>query len=164
MTTSTGWAARDTSRIAELLKDIDICMFVTRADGVVRGRPMSNNGKVEYDGDSWFFSYRETPKIEEIEADPHVELAYVATEKGAWVSIEGTAEVVEDDERKRALWEDGLEQWFTDGPDDDDVVLVKVRADRIHAWAQGEELVGERGGSLRSIGDREQATEAAGAS
>ena len=94
MATSTGWAEQDTRRIAELLKDIDICMFVTRADGTMRGRPMSNNGKVEYDGDSWFVSYRETPKIEEIEADPRVELAYVATERGAWVSIEGQAEVV----------------------------------------------------------------------
>ena len=137
------WNQADTRRIAELIKDIDICMFVTRADGAVRGRPMSNNGKVEYDGDSWFFSYRDTPKIEEIEADPRVELAYIATEKGTWVSIEGTAEVVEDDARKQELWDHSLEQWFQDGPDDDDLVLLKVSADRIHAWAEGEELVGD---------------------
>jgi len=149
--TTAQWADQDTRRIAELLRDIDICMFVTRADGTLRGRPMSNNGKVEYDGDSWFFSYRESPKIQQIESDPRVELAYVATEKGAWVSIEGTAEVVEDDARKRELWNDDLAAWFTEGPDDDGVVLVKVRADRIHAWADGEELVGEPGRGLQVV-------------
>ena len=145
------WNEVETRRIAELIKDIDICMFVTRADGTVRGRPMSNNRRVEYDGDSWFFSYRETPKLREIEADPTVELAYVGTDRGAWVSIEGTAEVVEDPDRKRALWEDSLEQWFTDGPDDDDVVLLKVRAERIHAWAEGKETLVEAGGRAQTI-------------
>ena len=155
MTSETAWATSETRRIAELIKDIDICMFVTRSDGVVRGRPMSNNGSVEYDGDSWFFSYKETPKVREIEADPHVELAYIATEKGTWVSIEGTAEVVEDDDRKRELWADSLEQWFTEGPEDDDVVLLKVRADRIHAWADGKELVAETGREVRTIDEGE---------
>jgi general stress protein 26 len=137
------WSQADTRRIAELIKDIDICMFVTRADGVIRGRPMSNNGKVEYDGDSWFFSYRDTPKVEEIETDPNVELAYIATDRGTWVSIEGTAQVVEDNERKRRLWDKQLEQWFQEGPEDDNVVLLKVSAGRIHAWADGEELEGD---------------------
>ena len=46
------WDQAETRRIAQLIKDIDICMLVTRADGAVRGRPMSNNGQVEFDGDS----------------------------------------------------------------------------------------------------------------
>jgi general stress protein 26 len=154
---STTWNQADTRRIAELIRDIDICMFVTRADGAVRGRPMSNNGKVEYDGDSWFFSYRDTPKVEEIEADPRVELAYIATEKGTWVSIEGTAQVVEDDDRKRRLWDKELEAWFKDGPEDDNVVLLKVSADRIHAWAAGQELVGDPETGLETIQDEEAA-------
>ena len=100
-------------------------------------RPMSNNGNVEYDGDSWFFSYRDTPKVQEIEADPAVELAYVATEKGTWVSIEGTAEIVEDDAKKKELWEKSLEQWFKTGPEDDEVILLKVSAKRVHRVGRG---------------------------
>jgi general stress protein 26 len=145
------WNQADTRKVATLIKDIDICMFVTSADGAVRGRPMSNNGKVEYDGDSWFFSYRDTPKVEEIEADPRVELAYIATEKGTWVSIEGTAQVVEDEKRKQALWEKDLEQWFPEGPDDESIVLLRVSADRIHAWADGEELVGDADRGLEVV-------------
>jgi general stress protein 26 len=151
------WRREDLRRIAELIRDIDICMFVTRSNGTLRGRPMSNNGRVEFDGDSWFFSERETPKVEEIEADPRVELAYMATDRGAWISIEGTAEIVDDERRKRDLWEDSLEAWFEGGPDDDGIVLLKVRADRVHAWADGEELVGRPGAPLTRIGGEEQA-------
>ena len=149
--TESRWNQDETREIAKMIKDIDICMFVTRANGSFRGRPMSNNGKVEYNGDSWFFSYRDTPKVEEIEADPRVELAYIATERGTWVSIEGTAEVIEDDERKRDLWDDQLKAWFDGGPEDDDIVLLKVRADRIHAWANDEEIVAEPGGKIERI-------------
>jgi general stress protein 26 len=138
-------------RIGELTRDIDICMLVTRADGGLRGRPMSNNGEVEYDGDTWFFSYRDTPKVDEIGADPRVALAYVATELGTWLSIEGTAVVVEDDERKRELWQEDLKTWFEAGPDDDRLVLIKVRADRVHGWAEGEEFAMEPGQEVTRI-------------
>ena len=143
------WKPDETRRIAELVKDIDICMLVTRADGTIRGRPMSNNGDVEYDGDSWFFSERDSQKVAEIEQDPRVELAYVATDRGVWVSVEGTAQIVEDDRRKRALWQDELRTWFAEGPEDDGVVLVRVSADRVHAWANDEELVIEPAGVTR---------------
>jgi general stress protein 26 len=110
---------------------------------------MSNNGKVEFDGDSWFFSFRDSAKVREIANDPAVALAYMATDDGTWISVEGTAEVVEDDERKRDLWEDGLAEWFTRGPDDDRVVLLKVRADRIHGWAGGQEFVAAPDSGIR---------------
>jgi general stress protein 26 len=148
------WQPAETRRIAEIIKDIDICMLVTRADGGVRGRPMSNNQRVEYDGDSWFFSYRDTPKIREIEANPTVELAYVGTDKGAWVSIEGRAEVVDEPDRKRDLWDDSLKMWFDGGPDDERIVLLKVSADRIHAWADGKETLVEAGGTATTIESR----------
>ena len=149
--TDATWRPDETREIAELIKDIDICMLVTQSSGTVRGRPMSNNGKVEFDGDSWFFSLRESGKVADIEQDPRVELAYIATERGAWVSVEGKAEVVEDDAKKRELWEDDLGQWFQNGPDDDELILLKVRADRIHAWANGEELVAEPGSGVKRI-------------
>ena len=145
------WQADETKAVAEMTRDIDICMLVTRRDGAVRGRPMSNNGKVEYDGDSWFFTFRDSGKVREIEADPAVELAYIATERGTWISVEGRAEIVEDQTRKKKLWERSLEQWFQEGPEDPNVVLLKVSAERVHAWANGEEQVIEPGKGVTTI-------------
>jgi len=149
--TDATWRPDETREIAALIKDIDICMFVTQSEGTVRGRPMSNNGKVEFDGDSWFFSLRDSGKVADIEKDSRVELAYVATERGAWVSVEGRAQIVDDDAKKRELWQDSLEDWFQGGPDDDALILLQVRADRIHAWANGEELIAEPGSGIKRI-------------
>jgi general stress protein 26 len=123
--------------IAELLRKLDICMLTTRAaDGALHGRPMSNNGEVEYDGDSWFFAQDGTRKVVEIEADPGVELAFIDTPNGTWINVEGRASIVRgDDERKRDLWLPDLERWFPDGPEDPEVVLIKVEAAHIDAWA-----------------------------
>jgi general stress protein 26 len=148
---STTWRPDETREIAELIKGIDICMFVTRSKGSLRGRPMSNNGKVEFDSDNWFFSYRDSGKVADIEADPTVELAYIATDQGTWVSLEGQAEIVEDEARKRELWDEGLEVWFKGGPDDERIVLLKVRAQRIHGWAHGEEVLVEPGAGVKRI-------------
>ena len=126
--------------VAKLLKELDICMLATRAEGgVLHGRPMSNNGEVEYDGDSWFFAQDGSRKVVEIDADPQVEMAFIDTPNGTWINVEGEATVVRDDsDRKRELWQKDLERWFTNGPEDPEVVLIKVSAVHIDAWG-GEE-------------------------
>ena len=131
----------DLGSVAQLLKKLDICMLTTRAaDGALHGRPMSNNGDVEYDGDSWFFAFRDSRKVREIDADPRAELAFIDTPNGTWVNVEGTASVIRDDpERKRKLWQDDLKRWFADGPDDPNVVLIKVSARHIDAWSGEDE-------------------------
>lgn len=131
----------DLASVAQLLKRLDICMLTTRAaTGELHGRPMSNNGEVEFDGDSWFFSFADTRKVREITADPRTELAFIDTQNGTWVNVEGEAEVVRDDtERKRQLWQDDLARWFSEGPDDPKLVLIKVHARHIDAWAGEDE-------------------------
>ena len=138
--TTTTATASDLKAVAEMLASLDICMLTSRAeDGSLHGRPMSNNGDVEYDGDSWFFARADSRKIGEIEAYPSVELAFIDTPNGTWINVEGHATVVRDDvERKRALWQDDLERWFENGPEDPEVVLIKVSAAHIDAWG-GEE-------------------------
>ncbi|HET7168910.1 MAG TPA: pyridoxamine 5'-phosphate oxidase family protein [Candidatus Limnocylindrales bacterium] len=130
--------ASDLAAIAALLGRLDICMLTTRAeDGALHGRPMSNNGEVEYDGDSWFFAEDGSRKVIEIDADPRVELAFIDTAKATWINVEGDATIVRDEpDRKRALWKDDLERWFENGPDDPGVVLIKVSARHIDAWSR----------------------------
>jgi general stress protein 26 len=132
----------DLPAIAKLLARLDICMLTSRAaDGTLHGRPMSNNGEVEYDGDSWFFAAADSRKVREIEADPQVELAFIDSRDATWVNVEGLATVVRDDvAAKRRLWLDDLERWFTDGPDDPSVVLIKVHARHIDAWSKAGEV------------------------
>ena len=64
--------------LAKKMADIDFTMLQTRAGGEIAGRPMSNNGDVDYDGDSWFFTTEDTDMVHEIEADPAVALVFPA--------------------------------------------------------------------------------------
>ena len=36
-------------------------------------------------------------------------------------------------------------------PEDHDLILLKVQADRVHAWANGEETIIERGGRVERV-------------
>jgi general stress protein 26 len=147
MTEPGTWGDEDIKTVARLLAKLDIGMLVTRAaDGSLHGRPMSNNGEVEWDGDSWFFAEGSSRKVEEIEADDAVELGFTATEDGTWINVEGRATIVRDDtERKKQLWQKDLERWFPNGAEDPNVVLIKVTAHHIDAWSQDAEYVLDRG-------------------
>ncbi|MEO5588363.1 MAG: pyridoxamine 5'-phosphate oxidase family protein [Gemmatimonadaceae bacterium] len=125
----------DRSKIATMMRKLDLCMLTTRAGtGALHTRPMSNNGEVEFDGDVWFFSNADTRKVTEIEADPGVIVSYSAPDNGLWLALEGQAEIVRDVGKKKELWLDELERWFDHGPEDDSIVLIRVRAERAEHW------------------------------
>lgn len=126
------------------LKKIDFCMFSTNAgSGRISSRPMSNNGDVEYDGDSWFFSYEDSRKIAEIEGMEKVSLTFTAPpslfgKPGIFVAINGVAALVRDKAAFEKHWVADLKRWFPNGTDTPGIVLIKVSAVSIHYW-DGEE-------------------------
>ena len=131
--------SKNIKQVAELMRDLDFCMLTTRAgDGQLRARPMSNNGEVEFDGDVWFFSAADSRKVEEIEAEPGVELSYADPKRYLFISMSGEAEIVREAEKKRELWVEELERWFDGGPESDDIVLIKVTPSNV-AWWNGED-------------------------
>ena len=136
--------------VAEMMADIDFCMMETHTDGGhIAARPMSSNGDVEYDGDSWFFSYEDSRKIRDIRTDPRVGLSFQGSggvmglvgKPGDMVAVQGKAELIDDKEMFRKHWVPDLEYWFKDGIDTPGMILIKVRAERITYWSgmdQGE--------------------------
>ena len=131
--------SKSIAQIAEMMRDLDFCMLTTKdEDGFLRARPMSNNGEVEFDGDVWFFSASDSRKVGEIEADPHVELSYTDTDRYLFISMSGEAAIVRNAEKKRELWIEDLERWFENGPDSDEIVLIKVTPSVVAYW-NGEE-------------------------
>ena len=128
------------SDITEKVRDIDFAMLLTRTEsGEIAGRPMSNNRDVEYDGDSFFFTWEQARSVADIERDPKVALSYSGS-KGllgqppVFIAIQGEAELIRDKAEFEAHWTKGLERWFQDGVDTPGLVLIKVHANRIHYW------------------------------
>ena len=131
--------------ISEKMRDIDFAMLSTRTEsGAIAARPMSNNRQVEYDGDNYFFTCDDHGAVRDIENDPNVGLGYQAKSgalhmKPYFIAIEGKAELIRDKAQFEEHWTEGLERWFKQGTDTPGLVLIKVRADRLHYWDGGEE-------------------------
>ena len=129
--------------IAEIAKEmagIDIAILSTHTEnGEIANRPMSNNGDVEYGGDSFFFTDEHTHTVRDIERDPKVGLSFTGA-KGFlgkppnFIVIEGMAELIRDKAVFEKHWTKDLEIWFKDGVDTPGIVLIKVHASRIHYW------------------------------
>ncbi|MNN05438.1 Pyridoxamine 5'-phosphate oxidase [compost metagenome] len=83
--------------VRELIKGIDTAMFTTiSAEGLV-SRPMKTQ-EVEFDGDLWFLTKKDTSKFGEVLHDPRVNVVYADK---SYVSIRGTARIVQDLEKKK---------------------------------------------------------------
>jgi general stress protein 26 len=122
----------DARTVTELLKGQRIGMLTTTdADGTLISRPMALQ-EVEFDGDLWFFAERASRKVAHIGGSPQVNVTVGSGSR--WVSLTGSATVVDDAARKRELWNGAVEAWFPDGPDDDAVVLLKVDARSAEYW------------------------------
>jgi general stress protein 26 len=131
-------STRSLSDLSEKMRQIDIAMLSTHGDGgTIAGRPMSNNGDVDYDGDSYYFTWEDSRMVADIERDPKVSLAFQG-EDAFSVAVEGEAELIRDKQAFQAHWNADLDDWFEDGPETEGVVMIKVRATRVHYW-DGEE-------------------------
>jgi general stress protein 26 len=125
---------KELEKLRELIEDIDFCMLTTvDAEGALRSRPMSTQ-QIEIDGDLWFFTSADTPKVDELAADPRVNLSYAAKKKARYVSVSGTAEVFRDRAKMKELWNPILKAWFPKGLDDPDLALLKVTVDQAEYW------------------------------
>lgn len=119
----------------ELVKDIQFAMFTTRAEGRLRSRPMTTqNSEVDERASLWFFMSRGSEAVNDIGADPVVNVAYADPGRDAYVSVSGEAVVVEDRAKKEQLWSKLAEAWFPDGVDDPDLALIEVRIEDAEYW------------------------------
>jgi general stress protein 26 len=126
--------------LSKKMADIDFAMLSTRAEnGAIAARPMSNNGDVEYDGDSWFFTYEEAHTVADIQRDAKVGLSFQGAKSllgkpPLFIAVEGTAELIRDKAAFAEHWTKDLDYWFEQGIDTPNIVLIKVHASRIHYW------------------------------
>jgi general stress protein 26 len=123
--------------LTKVMKDIDFCMMTTKgARGALHSRPMSNNRNVAFSGETWFFSYTDSSQVRELKRDNSVTLNYAVPDKILFVSLEGKADTIKDETKKKELWYDDLARWFPDGPEDKKLVLIRVKATLVRYWGK----------------------------
>ena len=120
------------AKVHDLIKSTRIAMLTTVApDGRLISKPMANQD-VEFDGDVWFIAERDSVKVRNIRANPQVNVAYSSSD--SWVSLSGTASVVDDQAKLAELWDTFTDAWMEGGPENPNNILIRVRADSAEYW------------------------------
>lgn len=121
-------------QLAELIGGIHIAMFTTAGvDGRLYSRPLGTQ-EVEFDGDLWFATAADSPKVAEIALNPRVNVAYASTSGNTYVSVSGTARLVNDRAKIDALWSPAMGRFFPGGKDDPNLRLIHVSAESAEYW------------------------------
>lgn len=122
----------DVARVWEMIEKIGFCMLSSRDGEDIRSRPMAAYVRAE-EGRIYFLTDKDSYKDEEIAADPHVNLAFADTDAHSYVSVTGRAELSNDRERIRELFNVPAKAWW-DGPEDPAIRLLAVTPKDAQYW------------------------------
>ena len=105
---------------------------VSRA-GYIHSRPMATQER-EPGMDLWFVTAIDTEKVNEIKANPKVGVLYYRDADNAYISLSGDAEILQDRALIESKWKEDWKIWFPEGPDQDNVALIKVTPHEAEYW------------------------------
>ncbi|MBM7553981.1 pyridoxamine 5'-phosphate oxidase family protein [Thalassobacillus pellis] len=122
-------------KMKDMIKDEKVAMLTTISpEGSLKSRPMRTQ-EVKMDKEEiWFITEKDTEKYVDIGRNPNVNLAYAGN---SYVSISGTAEFVQDEDKKKEYWNTILGKLLNTSADDPNVVLVKVTPEIAEYWESG---------------------------
>jgi general stress protein 26 len=125
--------------LAGLMKKLDFCMMTTTdGRGTLHARPMSNTREVEYDGDSYFFTYEDTGKVRQLRENPLVSLTF-QTDDMLFIQLYGRASIITQRGRMEEHWSQDLNRWFPEGLDTAGLAMIHVKATAAHYWHKEKE-------------------------
>jgi general stress protein 26 len=128
--------ADDWTKFWDLIKETKYGMFTARhGNGHLHSRPMTTlNGPDDRGGMLWFFMSRSSEPVLDIANEPEVNVAYGNPGMDSYLSVSGTAHLIEDMAAKKKFWSPMSHAWFPDGVTDPDLALVAVTIEHADFW------------------------------
>lgn len=121
-------------KLQELVNEVNTCMFCTYSGkNELQTRPMASL-KIDEAGNIWFMSDKTSKKNSEILNNGKVDLLYSHPSKDNFLSVKGSAEVMQDNKMVDELWTPIAKVWFTEGKDDPRISVIKVTPDEAYYW------------------------------
>ncbi|CCO30915.1 Protein bli-3 [Rhizoctonia solani AG-1 IB] len=127
--------------LKEILEITKTGMLTTRGtNGELHSRAMA---PASLDGLHFtFILNNQSHKTDEMESDPHVNVSFFDPGSNHWVSVSGTAKVLQDKKRTKELWSPFVSAWFGDlgdgvhkgNEEDPRVSLVDITPSEIRYW------------------------------
>ena len=122
------------THIASIIKDVKFAMLTTVTDeGHMHARPMTTQ-QTEFDGDLWFIGSKDSEGVHDMGQRPQVNVSYSDPDGSNYVSLTGTAELVEDRAKLDELWSDFYKTYFEGGKEDPNIQLIRINAHGAELW------------------------------
>jgi general stress protein 26 len=144
-----GLTATELREVAAALAPLRVGMVTTAgADGGLHTRPMAHRGFDAADGALWFFTRSDAGKVAELATDQHVAIAYADPRRRRYLALTGHGRLLRDADRARRLWRWAEREWFPRGPDDPQLLLLRVAIDAAEDWRPAPTAVARLAGWL----------------
>jgi general stress protein 26 len=115
--------ANDVDAVWSLAEKIGFCMLTTQVGSGLRARPMAAHSE-RLENAFYFLTDVDEHKDDEIAQRPQVCLAFANKNGQKYVSVPGTAEVINDRDRIKELWSTPAKAWW-ENPDDRSIRVLK---------------------------------------
>ena len=122
--------------LKEQLQEYETVLLTTvTPEGLVRARPMAVQDPEELtDCDLWFVTSSDTGKVDEIARERQVGVCGYRPKYKGWLSISARATFDRDRALIRRLFKPDWKMWFANGPEDPDIVILKLEVERAEYW------------------------------
>ena len=125
--------ATELDRVWEIIQKVGICMLSTRFEGGLRARPLEARPDRGHDR-LLFVTDVHSAKRDEVERWPDIGLVFISPTDKAYLSISGTAHIVDDPILRTAAWRKNDVVWWPGGPHDPDVCVLVVEPAIAELW------------------------------
>jgi general stress protein 26 len=113
------------------IKNGEYCFFITQGESGSPNARLMQPYEPEADMTVWLGASPRARKIRDLRRNNEVTLAFFDPRETGYVTLQGTAEVVENLELRRKYWRVYWNDFYPGGPESDDYVLIKFTPNRI---------------------------------
>ena len=119
------------THLCQLIQHMTITMLTTVDDsGKLISRPMSPL-LLDSSGALWFFTDLRSSKVKQIDA---INLNFIDSSRATYVSLSGSGEIITERSYIDRLWTPFAKPWFPEGPDSNNLALLKFVPDVAEYW------------------------------
>ena len=120
-------------KLSGMIKHIQTAMLTSEDGPHLRARPMVAAQK-DFTGELFFYTHASAHKVREVGAHERVGVSYADSHHQMYVSLSGTAHVVNDKAEIAEHWSEPMRTWFPKGIEDPDIAILKVSVDQAEYW------------------------------
>ncbi len=141
----------------ETIAKVPLCFVVTAAANGEANARIVQPGPLREDWSVGFMTSRLCRKFDEIQRAGRFTMAYQHDPDRAYVTLAGRAVVIDDIAIKQAVWRPDSDHWHPGGPQDPNVVIIKLVTDRIEFYSGARDVVPQPRGLSAAVLLREGA-------